>query len=115
MKIAAIVALSALAFSCTASAAGGDAAFVAAAKVVVTQGLKDPESAKFKGLGIYKSTSGLNYLCGEMNAKNSYGAYTGYVRFASAVEGLKVIDSPNSEMMDLLWPKWCATKISSVR
>ncbi len=115
MKVAAIMALSALAFSCTASAASGDAAFVAAAKAVVTQDLKDPESVKFKGLGIYQSASGLNFLCGEMNAKNSYGAYTGYVRFVSAIEGLKVIDSPDSEMLNLLWPQWCYKKIASVR
>lgn len=35
--------------------------------------LKDPASAQFK---LY--SQGDDYLCGEVNAKNSYGGYTGY-------------------------------------
>lgn len=39
--------------------------------------LKDPDSAKFKGV---KQTSP-GYWCGWVNAKNGYGGYTGYSVF----------------------------------
>ncbi|MDN2675657.1 hypothetical protein [Janthinobacterium sp. SUN033] len=40
---------------------------------------KDPESAQFKA--DYLTRDG--WLCGEMNAKNEYGAYVGFKRFIS--------------------------------
>jgi hypothetical protein len=45
----------------------------------VSSQMKDPASTKFRGERI--SSSG--WLCGEMNAKNSYGAYIGFKRFMS--------------------------------
>ena len=54
--------------------------------------LKDPESARFKDIKEQSSydmcvdrawgRSGLKYI-GKVNAKNSYGGYTGFKRFAS--------------------------------
>ena len=46
------------------------------AKRVVSNELKDPESAQFRNLRI----NGVD-LCGEVNAKNSFGGYTGFKRF----------------------------------
>lgn len=46
-------------------------------KRAVTNSLKDPESARFRNL---KSSGGL-FLCGEVNAKNSMGGYTGFKKF----------------------------------
>lgn len=45
-------------------------------------GLKDPDSAKFRNVAI-KRYEGLRIVCGEVNAKNSYGAYTGFKKFAA--------------------------------
>lgn len=61
----------------------GYSALVEKAKSTITRDLKDPESARFRNLGIYKSTTGKGgvSVCGEINAKNSYGAYTGYRKF----------------------------------
>lgn len=42
--------------------------------------LKDPRSAEFRNLR--PAVTGL-YLCGEVNAKNSYGGYTGFKKFYS--------------------------------
>ncbi|UCU97700.1 hypothetical protein [Acidovorax radicis] len=55
-----------------------DARKVAAeGKRAVLNALKDPESARFRNL----KTSLDLYFCGEVNAKNSMGGYTGFTRF----------------------------------
>lgn len=48
--------------------------------------LKDPESAQFRNVKVVKSESqggayNGGYVCGEFNAKNGFGAYTGFHRF----------------------------------
>ena len=59
---------------------GGDHAdFVRQAKAKITANFKDPSSAQFRNL--YLSGKGLPTLCGEVNAKNSYGAYVGFRGF----------------------------------
>lgn len=47
-------------------------------KMKAASGLKDPDSAKFRDLRL---KSGM--LCGEVNAKNSYGAYAGNEQFSA--------------------------------
>ena len=44
--------------------------------------LKDPDSAQFKNLSFASSTEFGNALCGEVNAKNSYGGYVGFTLFS---------------------------------
>lgn len=75
-------------------------AMVAKAKAVVSHDFKDPESAKFRNLGIYRSKTGKPepYVCGEVNAKNSYGAYVGYKRFVVA-DGIADIDEGDDPVM----------------
>jgi hypothetical protein len=53
--------------------------FVTDAKRAITQNLKDPDSALFRDM--FLSNKELPTLCGEMNAKNSYGGYVGYKKF----------------------------------
>ena len=48
------------------------------AKASVAYDLLDPESAQFRNV----ETSDYGYVCGEVNAKNSYGAYTGFKWFS---------------------------------
>lgn len=43
--------------------------------------LKDSESARFRGFRQSKPENGVWTLCGEVNAKNSYGAYSGFEPF----------------------------------
>jgi hypothetical protein len=52
-----------------------------AVKATVAAKMKDPDSAKFSGLKFRLAT-----LCGEVNSKNSFGAYAGAERF-HGVEG----------------------------
>jgi len=59
--------------------AGDHSDFVRKAKSAITSKFKDPDSAKFRSL--YISNKDVPTLCGEVNAKNSYGAYVGYRGF----------------------------------
>lgn len=46
-------------------------------RALVTKDIKDPSSAQFRNEILKQS----DWLCGEINSKNSYGAYTGFKRF----------------------------------
>lgn len=52
--------------------------------------LKDPESARFGGVAAAQSTKDRNsyYVCGFVNAKNSFGGYTGLLPY-TGVLGLR--------------------------
>lgn len=56
-----------------------DIAYIKDALQKTKDKLKDPDSAKFKNLVYYKSA--FSVVCGEINAKNSYGAYNGFKLF----------------------------------
>lgn len=47
----------------------------------VAQQLKDPDSAKFRNLEAFDGEQGRVVVCGEVNAKNSFGGYTGFQLF----------------------------------
>ena len=65
----------------------------------LTDNLKDPDSAKFRSLEVWGSPDEKNpkettlQLFGEIAAKNSYGAYTGYREFYALGIGFEI---PNS-------------------
>ncbi len=62
---------------------------IAAAQVAAKKDLKDPDSARFQNLRIAEYDGG-NVVCGEINAKNSYGGYVGYKRFAAGTSGATI-------------------------
>lgn len=70
-------------------------AMVSKAKTAVSRDFKDPEGARFRDVGIYKSTTGKGgvSVCGEVNAKNSYGAYVGYKRFVVDDDFVQIEDA----------------------
>ena len=45
----------------------------------ISQMLRDPSSAQFRG--VHYSDTMDNVICGEVNAKNGFGAYGGYTPF----------------------------------
>ncbi len=49
--------------------------------------LKDPQSAQFQNMTV-SGKAGASVVCGEVNAKNGFGGYTGFKRFVSAGPGL---------------------------
>lgn len=54
------------------------------AKKSVANLLKDPGAAQFRNVEVRRYLSG-TVVCGEVNGKNSYGAYIGYRRFVASV------------------------------
>lgn len=64
-------------FCATAQAEEPDAATTATAKAFVEYGLKDPTSVIYRNLAAYSD----GVICGEYNAKNGYGGYTGFSWF----------------------------------
>jgi len=86
------------------------------AKNKITENFKDPDSAKFRNVGVYKAAKGDGELsvCGEVNAKNSYGAYVGYRSFVYG-GGLSAIEDPEEEgLHKILYPILCFQLIKSV-
>jgi hypothetical protein len=54
-----------------------DAEAIARAKAAVAKTLKDPNSARYSDIVRKKNEVGTDYVCGKVNAKNSFGAYNG--------------------------------------
>jgi hypothetical protein len=86
-----------------------DAPEIALAKTGMMDKLKDPDSAKFKNLSISKKYPWI--ICGEVNAKNSYGGYVGYERFIAFLDRdskstvANVTTDPDLIRSD--WPDYC--------
>jgi len=79
-------------FVCLALAASGAVAkpLTAPEKAVIAQavskGLKDPQAAQFRWTDPGALTDGeVKTYCGQVNAKNSYGAYVGYVPYMAGL------------------------------
>lgn len=75
-------------------------------KKLVIESLKDGESAKFRNV---------NGECGEVNAKNGFGAYTGFKRYMTPL-GLGPFLEENKPSMEFetLWYEYCTDASSKV-
>ena len=83
-----------------------DAAY--GAKSAVTRQLKDPGSAEFQNVNVYKQKDGTYLVCGEVNARNSFGAMPGYTRFISPKGAIAILETSTgaSSAYDELWDTW---------
>ena len=63
------------------------------AKKTIADSLKDPDSVKFRNV---KKSDRTGAVCGEFNAKNSFGAYVGFSPFGVTADGT-VMDAPDTE------------------
>ncbi|HDS0926287.1 TPA: hypothetical protein QDZ23_000902 [Pseudomonas putida] len=79
---------------------------IAYAKDKASYDLLDPQSAQFRNLYAVSSGNGHDYVCGEINAKNSYGAYTGFKRFYVDSIGNVQLDTPDNQLGDIV-PSIC--------
>ena len=61
------------------------------AEANLTADIKDPDSAKFRNEYVSQLSGGNLMLCGEVNSKNGFGAYTGFKRFVASPNP----DAPN--------------------
>ena len=87
-------------------AGGPHAQLIAQAKAAVTKDLKDPDSALFRNLAVYTTSTGALAVCGEFNAKNSYGGYVGYKQFASSAS---VVFTEADSVWSVLKPALCSS------
>ncbi len=71
------------------------------AKEMVVSELKDPSSAQFRGLFAITRGRGDDTVCGEINAKNSFGGYVGFRRFYVNSDGAHYISDPDSALASL--------------
>ena len=68
--------------------------------------LKDADSAKFRNVKFYSGVAPVT--CGEVNAKNSFGGYSGYERFIAGGDVINVLESEMKDgEMDDAWRKIC--------
>jgi len=71
----------------------------------LTKNFKDPESARFRN--VFLSQIDVPVVCGEVNGKNSYGAYTGYKKYyATDTENFSGLDDNSSEFL-FIWNNYC--------
>lgn len=73
------------------------------AKKAVRSQLKDPSSAQFDYVYAVTTISGAKAVCGEVNAKNTYGGYTGFTPFYSYQGYTKIIPNTDNEVLAQLY------------
>lgn len=79
--------------------------------LILRSSLKDPESARFRGIKIATKpydtarTKSAYAICGEVNAKNSYGGYTGFEGFVveNNIHGKPAIYMQSNEILSIIW------------
>ena len=75
------------------------------------QVLKDPDSAKYRNEFVAESQYGDDFnVCGEVNARNSFGGYIGYKKYIWVGSSSEVVidnNSDNSELFNATWKMAC--------
>lgn len=74
--------------------------------------LKDPASAKYASVFGYEQASGAYIFCGTVNAKNSYGGYSGTEHFVAG-PGMAALASDGKEFSGI-WREMCVGKPRTV-
>lgn len=74
-------------------------------KKEVRSQLSDPDAAKFQYVYSVTTISGAEAVCGEVNGKNLYGAYTGFTPFYSYKGYTKIIPNTDNEVLAELYAK----------
>jgi hypothetical protein len=98
-------------------------------KAAIIHKLRDPKSVEFRDLFISMSAPRTEedgqviarptpHLCGEINAKNSYGGYAGFTRFVANPMGGFIEGTNDAERVAFekaIWQTSCANKIRDVK
>jgi hypothetical protein len=100
-RLVATIALAGVAISAApkrhAPASNPTAAIFARARTAVADAFKDPASAQFRALSVATDANGLKKVCGQVNAKNSYGGYVGFRPFAYLLEIGDAVFAPEDD------------------
>jgi hypothetical protein len=60
--------------------ANPNAALILRARSALAERMKDPASLQTRRISVHRGSDGM-VVCGEVNARNSYGGYVGFQRF----------------------------------
>lgn len=99
------------------------AEFAKTSRGAVVSILKDPSSAQFRGMFLshgreLTSTSVAHpvTLCGEINAKNTYGGYVGFRRFVARPNYALIQQDDNGSLFaELTWNRQCSKRLREVK
>lgn len=84
-----------------------DARLIAQTESLLRSKLKSPDTARFKKVFVSHS-GGVIEVCGQVDALNAFGAYTGYQRFIMG-DAVNLLESDyGPEKMDQEWGRYCA-------
>lgn len=88
--------------------------FVRFAKDALTKSFKDPLDIQFRG--VFISGKVLPVLCGEVNGKNSYGAFVGFRRFYTTGDAMLTEVEPvrDAFVFERMWPRMCGDKVADL-
>jgi hypothetical protein len=89
-------------------------AWVKAAKARIEVQLVDPGSVQYRRLWVAEHTTDSGrelVLCGELNAKNSFGGYAGFRPFISTLGSMVYM----GDQIDALLPEYCGAKLLDVK
>lgn len=67
---------------------------ISRAKKIIARAMKDPMSAQFRDMYAITRGTGDDTVCGEVNAKNSYGGYVGFRLFYVDSAGIYAVSEP---------------------
>lgn len=81
----------------------------AQARVAVIAELKDPDSASFGEIYALDGSNGVRSICGYVNAKNSFGGYTGMIMFRVNSEGSVIVQG--TDTLGSLLPGICQERV----
>lgn len=78
----------------------------------IKQNAKDPSSVQFRGEQLHEKTDVGAVACGEVNAKNSFGAFTGFKGFVAVEKDmtLYIENGVNAKKFAEKWNKYCVNK-----
>lgn len=82
------------------------ATMMSVAEARISERMKDPGSVQFRGVAIYTG-AGSPVVCGEVNAKNSFGGYSGFQPFLGAGERVVVPSDMAPGKFAREWAKMC--------
>lgn len=82
-------------------------AWIDKGKESVKERLKDPSSAKFRNVYFNRGKDNIPMTCGEVNSKNSFGGYSGYIKFISAGSSKNTFLETDVKDFHNLWNQFC--------
>lgn len=82
------------------------------ARLAVEAQLRDPSSAEFTDLAVYRGADGSERVCGYVNSNNGFGGKAGPKPFVAGNGKAAILGVESAEVMALLWKQSCVTQVT---